>query len=60
MLLADGLKRVLWRALDQFSDKLYIKHNPVHHQEGTNAAFGDDLMLMLAGEKSIFRSYSCV
>ena len=31
---ADELKTMVWKALDQWSDELYIKHSPILHQEG--------------------------
>lgn len=51
----DILISVLEKAMDQFSDPLYIKHTPVLHQEGMSALFPQhtrlDIPLTLAKPK---------
>ena len=34
MKVSDRLKSTAWKALELFSDKLFIKHSPILHQEG--------------------------
>ena len=34
LIFADEAKKALERLLEHFADKMYIKHRPIHHQEG--------------------------